>query len=274
MINATKERISGSVALRVAAGAPVPPDVADRLLAGGRALEVDCGGGLGCLALAEAFPAARVLGHDRDPAEIARAQKLARVSGLEDRVTFAVAGSTRLDRASFDRGGRSVSTRNDALQVLNAIRNALTPEGVCLLVEPTNGGGTPLVATTEAGRNARSQAIAGLAMQAAFRGASSPAASRRSTSTSSVVDNRRRLLLAHRRARGGVEGPRGKISDGRNRDRKKSVRSLSRTPFHRRCFRGTTVASLWSEACESGHSCSRPHAASSSGAAHLSDIRL
>ena len=169
MINATKERISGSVALRVAAGAPVPPDVADRLLAGGRALEVDCGGGLGCLALAEAFPAARVLGHDRDPAEIARAQKLARASGLEDRVTFAVAGSTRLDRASFDLAAvRSVSTRSDALQVLNAIRNALTPEGVCLLVEPTHGGGTPLVATTEAGRNARSQAIAGLAMQAGF----------------------------------------------------------------------------------------------------------
>jgi SAM-dependent methyltransferase len=169
MINATKERISGSVALRVAAGAPVPSDVADRLLAGGRALEVDCGGGLGCLALAEAFPAARIVGHDRNPDEIARAQKLARASGLEDRVTFAVAGSTRLDRGAFDLAAvRSVSRRADALQVLNAIRNALTPEGVCLLVEPTHDESKPVVATTEAARNARSHAIATLARQAGF----------------------------------------------------------------------------------------------------------
>src|SRR4051812_33747711 len=112
MMNAIKERTSGtSVALRVAAGAAVPADVADRLRAGGRALEVDCGGGLGCLALAEAFPAARVVGHDRDPVEIGRARSLARASGLADRVTFVVAGAARLDRASFDLAAvRAVST--------------------------------------------------------------------------------------------------------------------------------------------------------------------
>jgi SAM-dependent methyltransferase len=170
MINATKERTSSaSVALRVAAGAPVPPDVADRLLAGGRALEVDCGGGLGCLALAEAFPRAHVVGHDRDPAEIARAQKLARASDLQDRVTFAVAGSTRLERASFDLAAvRSVSTRGDALQVLNAIRNALTLDGVCLLVEPTHDRDKPLLATNEAARDDRAQSLAALAVQAGF----------------------------------------------------------------------------------------------------------
>jgi SAM-dependent methyltransferase len=170
MINAARKRTSSaSVALRVAAGAPVPPDVADRLAAGGRALELDCGGGLGCLALAEAFPAAQVVGHDRDPAEIARAQKLAEASDLQGRVTFAVAGSTRLDRASFDLAAvRSVSTRDDALQVLNAIRNALTPDGVCLLVEPTHSGDKPLAASTEAARDARAQAVAALATQAGF----------------------------------------------------------------------------------------------------------
>lgn len=169
MINATKERISGSVALRVAAGAPVPPDVAERLLGGGRALELDCGSGLGCLALAEAFPAAHVVGHDRDLAEIARAQQLARASGLEDRVTFAVTGSMRLDRASFDLAAvRVVLTRDDALQVLNTIRNALTPDGVCLLVEPTHDGDKPVLATNESRRNARAQALATLAMQAGF----------------------------------------------------------------------------------------------------------
>lgn len=170
MINAPKERTSSaSVALRVAAGAPVPSDVADRLLAGGRALEVDCGGGLGCLALAETFPNAHVVGHDRDPSEIARAQKLARASGLEDRVTFAVTGSTRLNRASFDLAAvRSVSTRDDALQVLNAIRNALTPDGVCLLVEPSHDSDKPLLATSESARDGRARSLAALASQAGF----------------------------------------------------------------------------------------------------------
>ena len=172
MKSAIKERTSGtSVALRVAAGAPVPPDVADRLRAGGRALELDCGGGLGCLALAEAFPAAHVVGHDQNPAEIVRARSLARASGLEGRVTFAVAGSARLDRASFDlAAARAVSTRDDALQVLNAIRNALTPEGVCLLVEPTHGvTDTPLLAAGAGrGAHARAEALAALAQRAGF----------------------------------------------------------------------------------------------------------
>lgn len=169
---AIKERTSGtSVALRVAAGAPVPPDVAERLRAGGRALELDCGGGLGCLALAEAFPAAHVVGHDHDPAEIVRARSLARASGLEGRVTFAVAGSARLDRASFDLAAvRAVSTRDDAPQVLNAIRNALTPDGVCLLVEPTHGiTETPLLAAGAGrGAHARAEALAALALRAGF----------------------------------------------------------------------------------------------------------
>jgi len=186
MMNATKPRNSGpSVALRVAAGAPVPPDVAERLHAGGRALEVDCGGGLGCLALAEAFSAARVVGHDRDPSEIARAQALALASGLGDRVTFAVAGSTRLPRAAFDLAAvREVSRREDALQVLNAIRNALTPEGACLLVERNHDGADPSypahlahpgplaqfarVAASASARDARARALAALALRAGF----------------------------------------------------------------------------------------------------------
>lgn len=162
MSNAAKPRSPGtSVALWVAAGASVPPDVAERLAAGGRALEVDCGGGLGCLALAEAFPAAQVVGHDRDAEAIARAQGLARASGLDGRVTFVVAGSTRLPRASFDLAAvRGVSERGDALQVLNAIRNALVPAGVCLLVEPLVG--------SERGRDAHARAISALARQAGF----------------------------------------------------------------------------------------------------------
>ena len=150
-----------SAALRVAAGAPVPADVVERLRAGGRALELDCGGGLGCLALAEAFPAAHIVGHDRDPAAIARARTLARTSGLDARVTFAVAGAIRLERAGFDlAAARALSGRDDALQILNALRNALVPDGVCLLVEPHSGGARA--------RDAHGHEIAALAQRAGF----------------------------------------------------------------------------------------------------------
>jgi len=162
MSSAPEPRSSGtSAALRVAAGAPVPPDVAERLRVGGRALELDCGGGLGCLALAEAFPAARVVGHDRDPAAIARARELARTSGLDARVTFALSGATRLERAGFDlAAARAVAGRDDALQILNTLRNALVPDGVCLLVEPHAG---PARA-----RNAHGHQLAALAQRAGF----------------------------------------------------------------------------------------------------------
>jgi SAM-dependent methyltransferase len=152
-----------SAALRVAAGAPVPADVAERLRAGGRALELDCGGGLGCLALAEAFPAAGVLGLDHDAAAVTRAQRLAAASGLEARVEFAVAGATPLPRSRFDLATvRCISTRPDALQVLNAIRNALVPDGVCLLVEPLAGGARA--------RDASAHALGALARRAGFLG--------------------------------------------------------------------------------------------------------
>jgi cyclopropane fatty-acyl-phospholipid synthase-like methyltransferase len=150
-----------SAALRVAAGAPVPADVAKRLQAGGRALEVDCGGGLGCLALAEAFPAAGVLGLDRDAAAVARAQRLAGASGLDGRVRFGLAGTERLPRSGFDLATvRAVSAREDALQVLNTIRNALVPTGVCLLVEP--------IAAEVRARDASAQEIDALARRAGF----------------------------------------------------------------------------------------------------------
>lgn len=126
-----------SVALWIAAGLAVPVDIDRRLRAGAVALEIGCGGGLGCLALAEAYPLAQVTGHDADPEAIARARSLARTAGLDGRVRFVVTGSERLPRATFDLAAlQTLSLRPDALAVLNGVRNALVPDGVCLAVEP------------------------------------------------------------------------------------------------------------------------------------------
>ena len=63
---------------------------------------------------------------------------------------------------------RAVSRRADALQVLNAIRNALTPEGVCVLAEPTEDDPRPLLAAAGRARDARARALAALALRAGF----------------------------------------------------------------------------------------------------------
>ena len=128
-------RTSG--ALWVAAGLSVPAEVHGRLRAGGVALEVGCGCGLGCLALAEAYPAAKVLGHDRDAESIARAQAMAHAADLDGRVSFVVSDSERLPRNAYDLVTvATLSDRRQALEVLNAIRNAIVPDGVCVLLEP------------------------------------------------------------------------------------------------------------------------------------------
>lgn len=121
-----------------AAWESVPAGVSRRLAAGGAALEIGCGSGLACLALAEAVPAARVLGHDPDRAAIDRARELARAAGLDGRVTFVVSDSTRLPRAAFHLIlAEALRERTpDPLRVLNAVRNALDPDGACLLLEP------------------------------------------------------------------------------------------------------------------------------------------
>src|SRR5687768_12627619 len=49
------------------------PEAAARLRAGGRALDVGCGSGAVCAALAKAFPAAEVIGIDPDAESISRA---------------------------------------------------------------------------------------------------------------------------------------------------------------------------------------------------------
>jgi predicted O-methyltransferase YrrM len=128
-----------SVALWIAAGLVVPAEVHERLRGGGTALEIGCGGGLGCLALAEAYPSARIVGHDRDPDAIERARTLARAAGLAERISFSVTGSERLPRAAYDLATlQALSGPADTVLIMNAVRNALVPDGVCVLVEPTD----------------------------------------------------------------------------------------------------------------------------------------
>jgi SAM-dependent methyltransferase len=144
--NAMESRGRGTAASSAAWWA-VPDEIAARLHAGGSALEIGCGRGLGCLAVAEAFPLLAVTGQDRDAAAIAQARALAEAAGLAGRVRFEVSDSLRLPRASLDFvAAANLLDRDTAPRLLNAIRNALVPDGACLVVEPRRrlGAGTKL----------------------------------------------------------------------------------------------------------------------------------
>jgi SAM-dependent methyltransferase len=128
-------------ALWSAAWSAIPPGVARLLEEGGTALEIGCGRGLACLALAQAFPAARVVGHDPDPEAIAHATALAADSGRDERLRFAAGDSMRLPRGTFALVVVSrILARPDPEGLLNAIRNALLPAGACLVLEAAGVG--------------------------------------------------------------------------------------------------------------------------------------
>jgi SAM-dependent methyltransferase len=130
----------------------LPDEAARRLDDGGAALEIGCGSGYGCLAIAERFPACAVTGHDRDPAAIARARVLAAAADLAWRVRFQVNDSLRLTRASAEViVAVAALERRDAARLLNSIRNALVPDGVCLLVAEAGAAGKAPALTAAAG---------------------------------------------------------------------------------------------------------------------------
>jgi hypothetical protein len=86
------------------------PDRAAALDAGGLVLDAGCGTGWSTIALATAFPSARVIGLDLDGASIDEAREHAVAAGVVDRVVFLVgnAGDTRLPSATRPpRSGRS-----------------------------------------------------------------------------------------------------------------------------------------------------------------------
>jgi len=130
-------------ALWSAALAAIPAALSARLSTSGAALEIGCGRGLSCLALADAFPSARVVGHDTAGPSIAQATALAANAGLAPRLLFETTDSTRLSHAAFDLVVvRSVLTRPDPRRLLNAIRNALVPDGSCLVIETAGAAST------------------------------------------------------------------------------------------------------------------------------------
>jgi ubiquinone/menaquinone biosynthesis C-methylase UbiE len=113
------------------------PDVKAKLEAGGSALDVGCGSGRASIAIAKAFPKARVVGYDNHGGSVERARANAKAEGVAKRVAFKVVDAKRLRGPKFD----FISTFDvvhdsaDPVGLLKAIRRSLNPDGTYLMLE-------------------------------------------------------------------------------------------------------------------------------------------
>jgi 2-polyprenyl-3-methyl-5-hydroxy-6-metoxy-1,4-benzoquinol methylase len=115
------------------------PEVVRRLAAGGRALDVGCGAGRVCIALAAAFPKAGIVGVDADALSIGRAQAAAVAAGVDARTHFHALTTGELARGDgFDFISACDCLHDFAQPVatLAEIRALLAPGGTLFIMEP------------------------------------------------------------------------------------------------------------------------------------------
>lgn len=119
---------------------PTLADVHERLLAEppGRVAEIGCGQGWAALAIARAYPNARVDGYDLDEPSIAEAGAAAREAGLDERVRFEVRDATDLASAGSYDLILILEALHDFAQPVEALagaKAALAPGGSILVVD-------------------------------------------------------------------------------------------------------------------------------------------
>jgi 2-polyprenyl-3-methyl-5-hydroxy-6-metoxy-1,4-benzoquinol methylase len=117
---------------------PALEGVEAKLKAGVSVADVGCGHGASTLLMAKAYPNSRFTGFDYHTPSVERARDLAREEGLDNRVTFETASAK-----DFPGEGYGLVTIFDALHDMGDpvgaarhIRQALSPDGTFMLVEP------------------------------------------------------------------------------------------------------------------------------------------
>jgi len=116
---------------------PAAGETRDKLEAGARYADVGCGSGLAVIKLAQSFPRSRFVGYDAFAGQIERARAAAEAADVGERVRFEVRDVADGIAETFD----VISTFDvvhDAVDpdaLLRAIRGALAPDGIYLMLE-------------------------------------------------------------------------------------------------------------------------------------------
>jgi SAM-dependent methyltransferase len=131
----------GYVADLVATWIPALEGVHEKLAAGARVADVGCGLGSTSVLLAEAYPRTTVIGSDLHEASIELARKRSADAGVADRVDFQVASAQDFFGGDYDLVTMfdCLHDMGDPLGAARRVRDALSPDGTWLLVEPFAG---------------------------------------------------------------------------------------------------------------------------------------
>jgi SAM-dependent methyltransferase len=147
--------------------AAMPQLVAD-LSRGGTVADVHCGGGRWLIAMAQRFPAIRLVGLEFEPDSVARARSHVAAAGLSDRIEIReVSGleppkKTELDLAYFQYALHFLA---DPPATLRAAWSALRPGGRIVVLD------WPLPSTPEEFRTRHGELIAGVQLDELYQGA-------------------------------------------------------------------------------------------------------
>ena len=114
--------------------------VQERLADGGRVADLGCGHGASIILMAQAFPKSEFVGIDYHESSIAVARERAKQAGVADQIRFEVAtprvlvsSQEKFDLVCFM---DALHDMGDPLEAVWASRQAMTPEGALMLVEP------------------------------------------------------------------------------------------------------------------------------------------
>jgi SAM-dependent methyltransferase len=119
---------------------PALDGVSEKLGRGGRAADVGCGHGASTILLAKAYPNSEFVGYDYHPASIEKARERAREACV-DNTHFEVADASSYDGRDFDLIAffDCLHDMADPVGAARHAREALKPDGNCMIVEPFAG---------------------------------------------------------------------------------------------------------------------------------------
>lgn len=120
---------------------PALDGVTAKLEAGARVADIGCGHGSSTILMAQAYPRSTFVGSDYHPESIRTAQERARAAAVEDRVTFETSSATGFSGAGFDLVTTfdALHDMGDPVGAARQVRDALTPDGTWMIVEPAAG---------------------------------------------------------------------------------------------------------------------------------------